>query len=106
MSLSIEQKKRLRTIGHQLKPVVLIGGNGVSESVLAEIERALNDHELIKVKINLPERDDRHAIAEELMNSVKAEVAQVIGKIVLMYRRNPKPNPKLSNILRYKEFVG
>lgn len=106
MSLNIEQKKRLRTIGHQLKPVVLIGSNGLNEKVIAEIERALNDHELIKVKINLPERDDRNLIAEELMASVKAELAQMIGKVMLIYRRNPKPNPKLSNMVRYKEFIG
>ncbi len=101
MPLSTEQKKQYRAIGHHLKPVVTVAENGLSEGVLAELDRALNDHELIKVQFRLPERDDRRALIEELCSQARCELVQVIGKIALIYRKNPKPNKNLSNIRRY-----
>ncbi|GAB1257428.1 ribosome assembly RNA-binding protein YhbY [Aurantivibrio plasticivorans] len=98
--LSSDLKKQYRSIGHKLKPTVMIGGNGLSEAVISEVERALHDHELIKVKLGIADRDDRQMIVEELAKETKAEVVQMIGKMVLLYRANPKPNPKLSNVLR------
>ncbi|MDI9799718.1 YhbY family RNA-binding protein, partial [Pseudomonas aeruginosa] len=59
MALTQEQKKQFKSIGHHLKPVLIVAENGLTEGVLAELERALNDHELIKVKLALAERDDR-----------------------------------------------
>ncbi|WP_373182429.1 YhbY family RNA-binding protein, partial [Halomonas campaniensis] len=69
MSLSQAQKKAFRSIGHHLTPVVMVSENGISEGVLGELERALSDHELIKVKLALPERDDRAAMLEELVKA-------------------------------------
>jgi len=101
MALTQEQKKHFKSIGHHLKPVLIVAENGITEGVLSELERALNDHELIKVKINLAERDDRQAVVAELCETSGSELAQVIGKVALLYRKNPKPNKNLSNISRF-----
>ena len=101
MSLTIAEKKRFRRIGHALKPVVMLGGQGLSEAVLAEINRALDDHELIKVRVGGEDRDERLAVVSAITEACKAENVQTIGKIVLIYRRAKKPDPKLSNLLRF-----
>ena len=102
MPLTQEQKKQFKSIGHHLKPVLIVADNGVTEGVVAELERALNDHELIKIQVRVAERDDRLAVIEELCKAGKAELAQVIGKMALLYRKNPKANRNLSNISRYQ----
>jgi len=106
MSLSQAQKKAFRSIGHHLNPVVTVSENGISEGVLAELDRALSDHELIKVKLALPERDDRGIILEELVAASGAELVQKIGKMALLYRKNPRVNPKLSNVQRFEGHHG
>ena len=98
MTVSPETKKRFRTIGHGLKPVVTIAGNGLSEGVATELERALEDHELIKVKLALADRDERQAMIQALIERTGAEVIQTIGKIVLIYRAARKPKPHTSNV--------
>lgn len=103
MALSQEQKKQFKSIGHHLKPVLTIADNGLSEGVMAELERALADHELIKIQLRVAERDDRHALIEELCRGARCELVQSIGKVALVYRKNPKPNRHLSNILRNQE---
>lgn len=100
MSLSTAEKKRLRQIGHHLNPVVLLGGNGLTESVIAEIDARLEDHELIKVRVGGEDREARLAAITEIAKATQAEVAQIIGKLVLLYRAARKPDPKLSNLLR------
>ncbi|MBB3191793.1 ribosome assembly RNA-binding protein YhbY [Halomonas cerina] len=106
MSLSQAQKKAFRSIGHHLDPVVTVSENGLSEGVLAELDRALTDHELIKIKLALAERDDRTAMLDELVAESGAERVQTIGKVALLYRHNPRVNPKLSNIKRFEEHHG
>ncbi|HZJ91938.1 MAG TPA: ribosome assembly RNA-binding protein YhbY [Thiopseudomonas sp.] len=101
MSLTQEQKKQFKSIGHHLKPIVTVADNGLTESVLAELDRALNDHELIKIQLRLAERDDRKAIVDELCQKSSSLLVQSIGKVALIYRKNPQPNKNLSNILRY-----
>ncbi len=100
MPLSNDRKKQFRTLGHKLNPIVTIAGNGLSEGVIAELNRALDDHELIKVKLAITERDERKEMVQELVQLPNVELIQEIGKVVLLYRPNKKPNPKLSNILR------
>lgn len=100
MPLSTDRKKQFRTIGHKLNPIVTIAGNGLSSNVITELNRALDDHELIKVKLAIPEREDRKELVAELILLPNVELIQEIGKVVLLYRPNKKPNPKLSNILR------
>lgn len=92
-------KKKLRAIGHELKPVVTIAGNGLSESVLAELNRALDDHELIKIKI-VGDREERAEVIEELKALDETDVVQTIGGVALLYRPSREPKPGLSNILR------
>ncbi|RIZ65183.1 MAG: ribosome assembly RNA-binding protein YhbY [Methylococcales bacterium] len=82
-------KKKLRADAHTLKPVVTIGQSGLTAPVLAEIELALDHHELIKVKIRA-ERDSRKLISEQIHNETGAEIIQSIGQVVVIYRLNPK----------------
>ena len=100
MSLTQEQKKQFKSIGHHLKPIVTIADNGLTEGVLAELNRALNDHELIKIQLRA-ERDDRKALIDQLCAQSSSLLIQSIGKVALIYRKNPQPNKNLSNILRY-----
>lgn len=94
------ERKQLRAIGHHLKPVILIGSGGLSEGLLHEAGRAITDHELIKVKLNVGDREVRAALAKELAESLGAELLQTLGTTVLLFRKNPKPDPRLSNLLR------
>ena len=100
MSLTQEQKKQFKATGHHLKPIVTVAEQGLSEGVMAELDRALNDHELIKIQLRLAERDDRAAILTELCQQSSAVLVQTIGKMALIYRKNPNANPKLSNVHR------
>lgn len=103
MSLTAAQKKTLRSVGHILNPIVQIGDKGLTEGVLSELERALTDHELIKVKIAGAERDERGEIITSLLAHSGAELVQSIGKTALLYRHNPKADPRLSNVSRYTQ---
>lgn len=100
MALTNEQKKRYRAIGHGLKPVVTIAGNGLSEGVMSEIERALDDHELIKVKLAISEKSSRQQACQIISEQTGADVVQEIGKVVLLFRPAQKPKQHLSNLLR------
>jgi len=100
-SLDNRTIKQLRQIAHHLDPVVSVGDRGISESVIAETERALNDHELIKVKIHSEDRQDRKLIGGRLAEACQADVIQTIGKIAVLFRSNPEPNPRLSNLSRF-----
>jgi RNA-binding protein len=100
MSLSNEQKKRYRSIGHGLNPVVTIAANGISANVLAEIDRALNDHELIKIKLVIEDKDSRKKVISSVIEAMNASVVQEIGKVVVLLRPAKQPNKKLSNLLR------
>ena len=102
MPLTQEQKKQYKSIGHHLKPVLTVADNGLTEGVLAELERALGDHELIKIKVNILDRESSLAAIAELCKSGKAELVQVIGKMALLYRKNVNVNKQLSNIHRFK----
>lgn len=104
MALSSEQKKAYKRIGHHLKPVVIVSEQGASEGVLAELDRALSDHELIKIRITVGDRDTKQALIDELCQASGAELVQVIGKMVILLRRNKKANPNLSNLARFKDF--
>jgi RNA-binding protein len=97
---STSDKKHLRRLGHNLKPVVIIASKGLARSVNAEINRALNDHELIKIKFSLGDRLIKKQLSEEICQSQNAELIQSIGNMLLIFRRTNKPDPKLSNLLR------
>ena len=101
MSLNNAKIKELRRIGHDLKPIVMVSENGVSEGVLAELDRALNDHELIKAKLSIGDREARQQVIGELCKASQCELVQSIGKTILLYRAAAKPNAKLSNVSRH-----
>jgi len=100
MTTSAQDKKHLRRIGHGLNPLVTVAGKGLTDNVVAELGRALDDHELIKVKIAVGDRDAKQAVIAEIVAQTNAEVVQSIGHVILLYRAARQPNPKLSNLLR------
>jgi RNA-binding protein len=85
--LKPEVKKFLRAKAHALKPVVLTGQHGLSPAVLQEVEIALDHHELIKVRLNAADREERKAMTEMLCESTGADLIQAIGHIVTIYRK-------------------
>jgi RNA-binding protein len=95
-----EDQRQLRAIGHKLKPVVTVAGNGITDGVAAELERALSDHELIKVKLAVGGREARAAISEQICRQLGAEIVQRIGNVIVILRRSEKPDPRLSNLIR------
>ncbi|MGR6833203.1 ribosome assembly RNA-binding protein YhbY [Aliivibrio wodanis] len=86
MNLSTKQKQHLKGLAHNLKPVVMMGSNGLTEAVVAEIEIALNHHELIKVKIASEDRDTKLLIVDAIIRETEAEKVQVIGKTLVLFR--------------------
>ncbi len=82
-------KKNLRAIAHNLKPVIMIGQSGLTPAVLAELNIALDSHELIKVRIRA-EREERKQISEKICLDTGALMVQAIGQIIVIYRLNPK----------------
>ncbi len=100
MSLTTAQKKQFRSIGHGLNPIITVAGNGLNENILLEADRALEDHELIKVKFVVGDRTIKKALIKEMSQIVEAHIVQEIGNIALLYRAAQSPNPKLSNLLR------
>ena len=98
MSLSPTQRKTLRRLGHDRKVIVLLGAGGLSAGVLAEIEHALADHELIKVRVRAGDRVDRDEVIAGMCAQTGAELVQRIGHVALLYRRNPeKPRIRLDD---------
>ena len=100
MSLTTEQKKRLRTVAHNLHPIVTVAGNGLTQNIQLEVDRALEDHELIKVKFNVGDRELKRQMIRELVGIVEADLVQEIGNVAVLFRRAEQPNPKLSNLMR------
>ena len=88
------QKKYLRKLGHQLKPVIFIGNSGLSESVLTELSSTINHHELIKVKIKASNRIIRDQIIDEICKKTATQLVTQIGGIALIYKKNPE-TPKI-----------
>lgn len=83
-------KKHLKGQAHQLKPVVIIGANGLTDGVHQELERALNDHELIKIRISQQERDERKVTTAAILEHHGAELISKIGHIIVIYRKATK----------------
>jgi len=95
MSLTSSQKRYLRGLAHELKPIIMTGNKGITPALLKEFSAALEHHELIKVKLGSDDRDARRAQISELAEGAKAVVVQSIGKVAAFYRRNDE-QPKLA----------
>lgn len=85
-TLSTKQKQFLKGLAHHLNPVVMLGNNGLTEGVLAEIDNALDYHELIKIKIAGAERETKQLIINAIVRETKASKIQTIGHILVLYR--------------------
>ncbi|CAM3743284.1 ribosome assembly RNA-binding protein YhbY [Avibacterium gallinarum] len=94
MQLSTKQKQFLKGLAHHLSPVVMLGGNGLTEGVIAEIDNALNHHELIKVKIAGADRETKQLIIDAIVRETQAAAVQTIGHILVLYR--PSEEHKIS----------
>ena len=98
MPISKHQIKHLKTLTHNLKPVIMIGQNGITENILKELEIALDFHELVKIKIAGEDKENRAEMINQLISASSAETVQKIGKTLTLYRRNnKKPKIELPN---------
>ncbi|MBO1255413.1 ribosome assembly RNA-binding protein YhbY [Alteromonas sp. 5E99-2] len=88
MTLSTKQKQFLKGLAHTIKPVVQLGANGFTEGVLAEIEGALDHHELIKVKVPSDDREEKALIMDAIIRETKAVKLQTIGHVLVLYRQS------------------
>ncbi len=82
-------RRKLRALGHHLDPVVIIGHQGVTDGIVAAVDQALHDHELVKVKVNEGPAE-RHEAADALAAQTGSEVAQVLGRVILLFRQRPE----------------
>lgn len=90
IELTPEQRRALRAAAHHLHPFVTIAGKGLSETVLKEIDRTLRAHELIKVKLQGIERDDRETLLAEICEQVECAPVQHIGNVLVLWREKPE----------------
>jgi len=92
VALTDRQKKHLRRLGHALHPVVLIGQRGLTGGVLTELARALHDHELVKVRARVGNRQNRDSVLATLAGVTGSELVHQIGNVGLFYKKNNKLN--------------
>ncbi|ABL01900.1 protein of unknown function UPF0044 [Candidatus Ruthia magnifica str. Cm (Calyptogena magnifica)] len=86
IKLTNNQKKFLRSKGHSLEPIVMVGQHGLSESVLVELKATMEKHELLKIKIRIDKREEKQKIIAKIISIYNAYLVQVIGNIVVIYR--------------------
>jgi len=89
MALTGKQRRHLRALGHPLTPVAQIGKSGLTDAFVAAVDQALATHELVKLRLLPAAELDRHTAADELAARTGAEVAQVLGQTILLYRPDP-----------------
>lgn len=89
--MAAQQLRFLRQLAHHLKPVVILGNAGLTQTVLAEIERALVDHELIKLRVNAEDRAARQRATAQICQETGAALIQSVGHVVVIYRRAESP---------------
>jgi RNA-binding protein len=87
------QRKYLRSQAHHLKPLVLIGRNGINKQVIGSVDLALKDHELIKVKFG-EFKDAKKEMSAEIAEASKSEVVGIIGNIAIFFRQHPQPEKR------------
>lgn len=89
MSSTASERKLLRAKAHHLDPVVRVGQSGLTDGVVEEVKRALWDHELIKIKVSVSDRETRRDTIARLCDRSKAECVQEIGNVAVLYRARP-----------------
>ncbi|HUL97080.1 MAG TPA: ribosome assembly RNA-binding protein YhbY [Usitatibacter sp.] len=96
MPLTAKKRSELRARAHKLSPIVIIGDKGLTDEVLAEVDRSLKAHELIKVRAATADRDAREIFFEKICEALGAQEVQEIGKILVVYRENPEKTGDLN----------
>lgn len=91
--LTGQQRRHLRGLAHALRPAVQVGQRGLADAVVAEVDRALDRHELIKVRLS-GDRDERRELAEGLAGHLEAHLVGTIGAMAILYRRQPDPEAR------------
>ena len=86
MRLTNNQKKHLRSLAHDLRPIVMVGQQGLSDAVLAELESTMNKHELLKIKVRVSDGEEKQKIVDKILYFSKAALVQVIGGVLVIYR--------------------
>lgn len=94
MTMTPSFKRHLKSKAHHLKPVILVGGDGLTPGVHKEIDRALDDHELIKIRVNAEDRIERKTLTDEIVKFHKADLVGSIGHIIIIYRPKEKTNAR------------
>lgn len=94
MALRESQKKYLRGMGHQLKPVITIGGSGLTDAVRREFDATIAHHELIKIRVRAGDRQSRDETIARLCDESGAELISRVGNVALVYLKNPE-QPKI-----------
>ena len=95
MAVNDKQKRYLRGLAHTLKPVVMIGNKGLTDTVIAEIDNALGHHELLKVRVSGLEKADRIQMLNDITEKTNADLVHVIGHIGALYRPAKEPSIQL-----------
>lgn len=90
-ALSGTQRKHLRGVAHSLKPVIVVGKAGLSDSLRAEADRTLDDHELIKVKLQGCDRRERKTVSAQLVKLLHASLVGLVGNVAILYRQQRDP---------------
>jgi len=88
--LTGKQRRNLRALGHSLQAIVQVGKDGIDDGLIDAIDRALADHELIKIKLGEHAPVDRDDAAEAISARTNSDVAQVLGRTILLYRPDPE----------------
>ena len=88
MSLSNPQIRKLKSLAQRLEPVVYIGKAGVTDELLASVEQALNDHELIKIKFTAF-KEEKKSLAAEIAARTQSELVWIVGHVAVLYRQQP-----------------
>jgi RNA-binding protein len=89
MAITSSERQKLKALAHKLEPVVTIGGKGLTEAVIAEIDFALKSHELLKVRAGAMDRHERDEAFSRICTRTGAEPVQQVGKVFVIYRKKP-----------------
>jgi RNA-binding protein len=89
--LTVKEILHLRSLAHNLSPVVMIGINGMTDAIIKEVDINLKAHELIKIRVLGDDRDYRSSLIQQICDSTNSTLVQHIGKLIILYRKSDKP---------------
>lgn len=98
MTINKKQIQYLKGVAHSLKPIVLLGSNGLTEAVVAEIDYALSHHELIKIKIPTDDRENKALIVDAICRETNSVKVQLIGKTLIIYRQSEEKKIRIPKL--------